>query len=121
MKQIEKIIRRIAFFSLSVLLIQSCTKTEYEQLKRPYNDIHSFSIAGYSELDSIRASIVDNNIIIYWNEDIEHPNKIRPTITLPKGASISPESGVEVDFSENVTYTVTAEDGTVREYTLGQD
>ena len=40
-----------------------------------------------------------------------------PTIVY-KGASINPPSGAARDFSENVTYTVTAEDGkTTKSYT----
>lgn len=39
-----------------------------------------------------------------------------PTITYSEGASISPASGVEQDFSTPVTYIVTAEDGTTKEY-----
>jgi hypothetical protein len=35
-----------------------------------------------------------------------------PSISVSKGASIHPESGVSTDFSSPVTYTVTAEDGT---------
>ncbi|GAA3654884.1 BspA family leucine-rich repeat surface protein [Flavivirga jejuensis] len=40
---------------------------------------------------------------------------LTPTITLSEGASISPESGAALDFSNAVTYTVTAEDGTTRQ------
>ncbi len=34
-----------------------------------------------------------------------------PTITLPAGATVAPASGVAQDFTDPVTYTVTAEDG----------
>ena len=43
---------------------------------------------------------------------------LTPTITLSEGATVSPASGEAQDFSEGgVTYTVTAQDGTVKEYT----
>ena len=41
-----------------------------------------------------------------------------PVITVSDGATVSPASGVEQDFSDPVTYTVTAEDGTVKTYTV---
>ena len=40
-----------------------------------------------------------------------------PTITLSMGASIDPVSGVATDFTQPVTYTVTAEDGSQASYT----
>jgi len=41
-----------------------------------------------------------------------------PIITVSEGATVSPASGVEQDFSGNVVYTVTAEDGSEVEYTI---
>lgn len=98
--------------------IGGCNKTEYEQLKQPYNDIEHFTLAGYNDLDSINGVIVDNEIIVYWNADVEHPETIRPTISISPAATISPASGEEVAFSESTVYTVTAEDGTARSYQL---
>ncbi len=40
-----------------------------------------------------------------------------PTIEVAMGATVDPASGVAQDFSTEVTYTVTAEDGTVQDYT----
>lgn len=40
-----------------------------------------------------------------------------PTITVSLGASIDPASGVATDFTQLVTYTVTAEDGSQTSYT----
>lgn len=105
-------------FMLLPALFFSCKKTEYENIKRPYNGIQRFAIAGYGGLDSINAVIGDDDLIVYWNADAEPPAKIRPVIAVSAGATVSPASGEEVDFSENTVYTVTAEDGTVREYTL---
>ena len=41
-----------------------------------------------------------------------------PTIEVSAGATVSPASGEEQDFSSAVTYTVTAEDGTVKTYAV---
>ncbi len=50
-----------------------------------------------------------------FNTDI---TALAPTITLPPGASVSPASGEKKDFTNPVTYTVTAEDGTKQTYTV---
>lgn len=44
--------------------------------------------------------------------------KLVPTVILPDFATISPASGIAQDFSKPVTYTVTAEDGTKKAYTV---
>ncbi|MEQ6120772.1 cadherin domain-containing protein [Reichenbachiella sp. MALMAid0571] len=41
---------------------------------------------------------------------------ITPTITISREASISPDTGVEQDFTSAVIYTVTAEDGTEQDW-----
>ena len=41
-----------------------------------------------------------------------------PTITVSEKATVSPSSGVKQDFTNPITYTVTAEDGSITEYTV---
>lgn len=43
---------------------------------------------------------------------------LTPTIILPEGNTVSPESGVAQDFTSPVTYTVTAEDDSIKEYSV---
>ncbi|GHV78682.1 hypothetical protein AGMMS49944_04730 [Spirochaetia bacterium] len=43
-------------------------------------------------------------------------DNLAPLITVSEKASVSPASGVARDFSDSVTYTVTAEDGTTKVY-----
>ncbi|MEQ9403305.1 MAG: tandem-95 repeat protein [Cyclobacteriaceae bacterium] len=43
---------------------------------------------------------------------------LSPTIAISNSAGISPDSGVEQDFSTVVTYTVTAEDGTPQDWDI---
>lgn len=45
-------------------------------------------------------------------------NSLSPVITLSTGASVTPVSGTAVDFTNPVTYTVTAEDGTTQDWTI---
>jgi len=43
---------------------------------------------------------------------------LTPIITISEGASISPDSGAEVDFTNPVVYTVTSEAGTSQDWTV---
>ncbi|MDO4262125.1 MAG: hypothetical protein Q4C82_08600 [Eubacteriales bacterium] len=45
-------------------------------------------------------------------------NGLKPVITLKDASSVSPASGEAVDLTSPVTYTVTAEDGTTKTYTV---
>ena len=65
----------------------------------------------------IQGTIDGNNItaIVPANTDL---TALVPTIVISEGATISPNTGVAQDFTEPVTYTVTAEDGTTQEYTV---
>ncbi len=117
--------KRQSYFTATMLcglflaaVFSACNKTEYEQLMRPYNSIERFTISGYGELDSISAVVSGDSIKVYWSGDTELPQRIRPSITVSAGAKVSPASGEEVAFSGSTVYTVTAEDGKVKQYTL---
>ena len=43
---------------------------------------------------------------------------LTPSITVSEKATVSPASGVKQDFTKPVTYTVTAEDGSIQKYTV---
>lgn len=107
----------VLYFAVALCIaINSCTK--YEDIRRPYNNIERFSVAGYGSLDSINAVISGDDIVVYWNAQSESPATITPSIDISAGSSISPASGETVSFSQSTVYTVTAEDGTQRQYTL---
>ncbi|MBD1431938.1 hypothetical protein H8B06_03790 [Sphingobacterium sp. DN00404] len=110
----------LSLICLSTVLFftQSCSKTEYEQLKRPYADIQAFTIAGYGLVDSIDAVIAGDSITIYWDDAVPLPAEISPSISLSAGATIEPKANVSVPFSRNTIYIVTAENGDKREYRL---
>ncbi len=78
-------------------------------------DITEFSLDERSE----DATIDDTNHTVTFdlpaNQDI---TALTPSIEISDNATISPESGVVQDFSEDVVYTVTAQDGTTQEWTV---
>lgn len=81
----------------------------------PYtdNDIVSFSfgeIDGTATIDDGAHTVVAEAIA---GTDI---SAITPAIGISPNAAISPETGIEQDFSSAVTYTVSAEDGTPQDW-----
>ena len=79
--------------------------------------INSFVFSGLSpEVDGT----VDNtndvvNLTVPSGTDVTN---LTPTITVSDNATISPNSGVAQDFTNPVTYTVTAQDGSMQDYTV---
>ena len=69
------------------------------------------------EVNLVNWEIKDTNIIAVYPADSDL-SSITPVITISEKATVSPQSGEKVDFSnENeVTYIVTAEDGTEKIY-----
>lgn len=97
------------------------TSTEYtvsvNVLQSSEAKIESFIFKGLST--ELEATINEENktitAVIPRENDI---TKLTPTISISDLASISPASDVEVDFSEDVVYTLVAEDGTEVKYTV---
>jgi hypothetical protein len=103
-----KILRLVNVVLLVVTIgIVSCDKGSD---KSSACDILSFKV------DDTSWQITEGNIICYFGKtDAQTP--LTPTITVSDKATISPGSGVAQDFfSGGVTYTVTAEDGTKKQY-----
>jgi len=77
------------------------------------NEILTFELAEQTEPATIGAGTVD--IEVTWDTDV---TSLVPTITVSSLATISPESGVAQDFTNPVTYSVTAEDGSEQDWTV---
>lgn len=82
------------------------------------NHLLSFAFADLNpaveaqSIDHIKGKI---NITVPYGIDI---TALVPTITISAGASISPETGIAQDFTNNVEYIVTAENGDEKKYTV---
>ena len=79
--------------------------------------INSFS---FSQLNPEADGAIDNvnyavNLLVPSGTDV---TKLVPTISVSDGATISPSSGTAEDFTNPVTYTVTAQDGSTQNYTV---
>ncbi len=75
-------------------------------------DILSFTIPGQSGETVID---YDNHTVVIEVELGRDLSGLTPTIALSDGASANPESGVARDFTDQVSYTVTAEDGSTQQ------
>ncbi|MDR2809206.1 MAG: PCMD domain-containing protein [Tannerellaceae bacterium] len=74
----------------------------------PYADIEAFSLPGH--IMQSEATINGENISVFIRHTVD-VSAIAPTIVLSEGATIKPSADTPQDFSQPVTYTVTAADG----------
>ncbi len=77
------------------------------------NDILVFSVEGSEEDAVIGDGTVD--LVMPYGADL---TTLVPTIEVSAGASLNPASGIAQDFTSPVVYTVTAQDGTSRDWTI---
>jgi eukaryotic-like serine/threonine-protein kinase len=76
-----------------------------------------FKVADNSSLTvEIKGSISTDSIKLFFPTSISLASLV-PSIIF-KGKSISPQTGVAQNFTNAVTYTITAEDGTIRKYVV---
>jgi len=105
------------YFFITCLLslaVYSCKK-EYAEF--PYNDLEKFVITDNNGAE-LKAAIQDDKIIIYYPPLQTIPDSIKPLITVSDRATVSPASGTKIPFQEGTTFTVTAQDGSTKKYTL---
>lgn len=96
------------------LLFFSCKK-EYPDY--PYAEIQQFIIKDAKGAE-LKAVIKGDDIMIYWPPMQNVPDSISPLATVSERATILPESGKKVPFKDGTTYTVTAQNGTIKQYKL---
>jgi len=77
-------------------------------------DILSFEISGQLSVN-IDASAATVEVLMPFGTDV---TSLTPTITVSAAATINPASGVAQDFTNPVTYTVTAQDGSTKDWTV---
>ena len=97
------------------LLFNSCIREEAPNMEA---DIESVTIANAENLLQIDP-VVDGNNITFRMKTFSGSYKFAPIFNLSEGATISPASGTELDFTQPQTYTVTSQDGAwSRQYTV---
>lgn len=86
-------------------------------LKSNENSILSFTFAGLNpkvegKVDEVSKTV---SLLVPYGTDVK---ELVPTVAISKNATVSPASDVKQDFSKPVTYTVTAEDGSKKDYAV---
>ncbi len=89
------------------LLFNSCIREEAPNMEA---DIESVTIANAENLLQIDP-VVDGNNITFRIKAFSGSYKFAPIFNLSDGATISPASGTELDFTQPQTYTVTSQNG----------
>lgn len=99
-------------------------RVEYTGSKLTGNESSEALITGFSiDSDVVSGeSVIDNEAgtITFKVLDTVESLTFAPVITVSDGATVDPASGVEQDFTNPVTYTVTAQDGTTKTYTVSR-
>lgn len=108
-----KIIPYIAFATVfATFIIYGCKNSEPEVVKSSEKSISGLKIASLSSADvAFDAATGTYTVTVPKGTD---PKAIAVDFTLPNGATCSPRPGTVQDFSQPVTYTVTAEDGSTQ-------
>jgi formylglycine-generating enzyme required for sulfatase activity len=77
-----------------------------------------FAAADNDEIDADVTATIDGSEVtanVSFGTDV---TALVPAITIPEGASVTPASGEAQDFTDPVTYTVTAGDDSTQDYTV---
>lgn len=106
--------KKVLFFALAISMFFTGCKDDDPKPDPKSNEAEIISFA----VNEVNGTIEGTDILLVLDESVD-VTAITPTIVISDNATVSPESGVEQDFSSAVTYTVTAEDGeTKKTYTV---
>jgi hypothetical protein len=105
----------LAMLAIVAVTVVSCGDDDPAPAKSSEKEILSFSFQALSPV--INAQINGTNITaqVAFGTDVTN---LVPTITLSTLATVNPGTGVAQNFTNPVSYTVTAEDGTSQVYTV---
>ena len=108
----KRLFLTLALGALAVFGLNSCSDDDSDKGpdKRPYCDIEKFSVS----VPNVEAKIDRDKALVelYVTPDVlELLSDVKPTGELSIGATVVPAFSVSQDFTKEVTYLVTAEDG----------
>ncbi len=107
---------RILLLILTMVLVYGCSNNDDGDTTTQLSSdkqITSFTFLAGDVLGDIDHEDHTINVEITLDKD---KTKLAPTITISDNATITPENRIVTDFTNPVTYTVTAEDGSTQEY-----
>lgn len=109
--------RRVLSTIMGILLfiVISCKKDEVVTPKSPDKAITLFSLNGISPAVTGVIDGVNISLIVPLNTNV---TALVPTIATSAKATVSPATGIAQNFTNPVSYTVTAEDGSTQTYNV---
>ena len=111
----QAIFRSLVALALLLGVVWSCKKEDPIPAKSTAKDISTFAFSGISPAVNAAISGTSISATVPFSVDV---TTLAPTIALSPKATVSPASGSAQNFTNPVTYTVTAEDGTNQKYTV---
>ncbi|WP_247236429.1 DUF5018 domain-containing protein [Telluribacter sp. SYSU D00476] len=106
----------ISFLLFVLLVVASCKSSEPEPVKSSQKEISSLSLDGVTAV-TVLFDVASNTYIITVPAGTD-VKALQLKFTLPQGATSKPLSGAVHDFTNPVTYTVTAEDRSTKTFTV---
>ncbi|MEA5139780.1 DUF5018 domain-containing protein [Arcicella rigui] len=111
----KSIFTKIILFYLPIMLLLMACNEEIIISKSSQRKITKFSFSGLTPVVDATIDEANKKITAVVPATIDI-SKLIPTITVSLKAKLSPETGKAQDFSNDITYTVTAEDGSTATY-----
>ena len=113
--QKQPIFRSLIALAILLGVVWSCKKEDPAPVKSTEKAISTFTFSGISPAVTASISATTISAGVPFSVDV---TTLVPTITVSTKATVSPASGSAQNFTNPVTYTVTAEDGTSQKYTV---
>lgn len=110
-----QLMKKIAYFLVLIMMI-ACSSSSSEEPLQTGNSITSFQMEVNGEVVSGQINQTNNTITL--NVTDANLSSVTPALSISVGATISPTASTPRNFNQEVQYTVTAEDGTRRIYTV---
>ncbi|MFS4455390.1 DUF5018 domain-containing protein [Maribacter sp. 2304DJ31-5] len=107
--------KKIAYFLVLITMI-ACSSSSSEEPLQTGNSITSFQMEINGEVVSGQINQTNNTITL--NVTDANLSSVTPGLSISVGAAINPAASTPRNFNQEVQYTVTAEDGTRRIYTV---
>ncbi|ANQ52571.1 hypothetical protein MY04_5239 [Flammeovirga sp. MY04] len=109
----------VKYLDLNVQMGKFDNEYWIDNFELQYTPIYSEKAITAFDIDWGKTTIDETNktIDVVVPQDMELTN-LAPTITVSKNAIVSPNSGIAQDFTNPITYTVTAENGSSQEYVV---
>ena len=105
----RRVLKSLVLAAVAVVLLASCHKESSEKQILTFKFLSPAVEAVISEDAKTIVAVVPNGTNV---------TQLVPVITISEKATVDPASGMPVDFTNPVTYTVTAEDGSQATYVV---